>query len=88
MGFCAQFGSYSLMDLSSNKLINVEPIAVSKQYEINLCWPAITIELYNYYHFFICRTRLTIFCLFLNNMCMFTNIHLQIDTIRDIMCRK
>ena len=31
MGFCAQFGSYSLMDLQSNKLIDVQPIAVSKK---------------------------------------------------------
>lgn len=31
MGFCAQYGTYSLMNLTSNRLIDIQPVSVSFQ---------------------------------------------------------
>ena len=29
MGFCAQFGSYTLLDLNTNKILDMQPVSVS-----------------------------------------------------------
>ena len=29
MGFCAQYGTYSVMDLTTNRLIDIQPVSVS-----------------------------------------------------------
>lgn len=35
MGFCAQFGSYTLMDLASNKILDMQAVTVSDRKQQN-----------------------------------------------------
>ena len=36
MGFCAQFGSYTLMNLDSNKILDLQPVAVSSSPSLDI----------------------------------------------------